>query len=133
MPGGNLETFQRVIAAVVRRDIEAATAYLHPDVRWHSAIMEPFGGMARVAEGHEGVRAMFRDFYDVFTEIDVEFSELRDLGERIAAFGRIRILGAGSGAELDTPWCYVVDFEAGKVKTVQTFLDPAAAETVSSR
>jgi hypothetical protein len=36
---------------------------------------------------------MFRDFYDAFAEIHVEFSEIRDLGDRIVAIGHLRTRG----------------------------------------
>jgi hypothetical protein len=57
-----------------------------------------------VYRGHEGVPEMFRDFYDVFAEIDVEFSEIRDLGDRVVAIGRIRTRGKESGAETESLW-----------------------------
>ena len=45
----------------------------------------PFEGKARVYRGHEEVREMVGDVYDAWTEINTEYSEIRDLGDRIVA------------------------------------------------
>ena len=80
-----------------------------------------------MAVGHAGIRRMFGDFYDHFGEISVEFSEIRDLGERIVAISRIRTPGTESGAHTETPWGYLAEFKHGKVIRVRTYLDPKEA------
>jgi len=90
----HVEALRRGIEAATRRDPDALLEELDPEVEWHSAILVPMGGKARVSRGHEGVSAMFRDFYNVFDEIQVEFSEIRDLGDRVVAISSLRARGS---------------------------------------
>jgi ketosteroid isomerase-like protein len=85
------------------------------------------GGEANVYRGHDGVREMFRAFYDVLDEIHVEYSEVRDLGDRVLAIGRIRTRGGVSGAATESPFALLSDIKHGKATRVRTYLDPAEA------
>ena len=123
----NVEAFNRAAEALKRRDVEAALAELDPDVEWHPAMAAALGGGATVYRGHEGMRELLRDMYEAFTEIDAEFSEIRDLGEQIVAIGRRRARGKASGAETETPLCYVMEFKNGKMIRVRSYLDPKEA------
>ena len=76
-----------------------------------------------VFRGHDGVREMFRDLYGAFAEFRVEYSEVRDLGDRLVAFGRWIARGEGSGAETTAPIAVVVDFKNGKAIRVGTYFD----------
>lgn len=83
----NLEQAKRAADAYNRRDVEAVLQDLDPEVEWHSAISILLGGQATVYRGHDGVRELFREFEDVLDEIHVEFSEIRDPGDRDGAPG----------------------------------------------
>lgn len=85
------------------------------------------GGEATVYRGHEGIREMFRDFLDAFTEIHVDLSEFRDHGDRTVAIGRLRTRGKEGGALTESPWASVVEYEHGKAIRVRTYLDPKEA------
>jgi ketosteroid isomerase-like protein len=50
-------------------------------------------------------------------------SELHDLGDRVAAVGRLAIRGRESGVEIDSPMGVVADFREGKILCVRTYLD----------
>ena len=41
--------------------------------------------------------------YEAFDEIQIEVSEIRDLGDRLVAIGRTRTRGRESGAETESP------------------------------
>ena len=123
----NVEAFKRAIAAATRGNVEALLEELDPEVEWHSAILVPLTGTATVYRGHAGVKEMFQDFYDTFATIDVEFTEIRDLGDRVVAIGRIRTRGKESGAETESPWGYVAEFKNGKALRVRTYLHPKDA------
>ena len=45
--------------------------------------------------GHQGVRDMFDDLLGAFPETHSEYSEIRDLGDRTIAIGRLRAVGKG--------------------------------------
>ena len=57
----------------------------------------------------------------------MEFPEIRDLGDRIVAIGRLRARGRESGAETVTPIAYVVDYKDGKAIRSSVVLDPEEA------
>ena len=55
------------------------------------------------------------------------YSEIRDLDDRIVAIGHMRGRGTKSGAEIESPWAYVVEFNNGKATRVRAYLDPKEA------
>jgi ketosteroid isomerase-like protein len=123
----NVEAFKRAFDAVNRRDIEALMPELDPEVEWHTDFLMAMGGKGTVYRGHEGIREWLRDLYETLSEIQAEYSEIRDLGDRTVAIGRIRARGTASGAETESPIGSVVEFKNGKVIGVRTFLDPKEA------
>ena len=123
----NLEAFKRGSDAANRRDIEGLLAVLDPEVEWHPAMAALLGGETTVYRGHEGVRAWLRDQEESFVESRIDYSEIRSLGERVVAIGRLRTRGKESGAEIESPVGWVVEFKNGKVIHAKAYLDPKAA------
>jgi ketosteroid isomerase-like protein len=123
----NVEAFKRFADANNRRDVKALLEELDADVEWHSAVLSSLGGEATVHRGHDGVREMLRDLYEAFSEFQVEFSDIRDRGDRIVAIGRWITRGEGSGVEVTPPLASVVDFKNGKAIRVRSYLDPEDA------
>jgi len=119
----NVEAFKRAVEANNRRDVEAFLEELDPEVEWHPLLPVLLGGEATVDRGHAGVRELFDDIDQAFTEFRVEMSEIRDLGDRIVAIGRMRARGRESGAETESPWHYVVQYENGKATLIRTYLE----------
>jgi ketosteroid isomerase-like protein len=85
----DLEAFKRGVEAFNRRDVEGLLAVLDPDIEWHDVFTEMLGGEARVVRGHEGVRELIRDQAEAFAELDTEYTEIRDLGQRLVGIGVI--------------------------------------------
>src|SRR6266513_2991360 len=100
----NVEQFKRGAEASNRRDIDALIDTLDAGVSWSPAFPVLLGGETKVYRGHDGVREMFRGFYDVVDEIHVEYSEIRDLGDRVVGIGRLRMRGKASGAATESPF-----------------------------
>jgi ketosteroid isomerase-like protein len=123
----NVDSFKRFADANNRRDVEALLEELDADVEWHSAVLSSLGGEETVHRGHDGVREMLRDLYEAFSEFQVEFSDIRDRGDRIVAIGRWITRGEESGAEVTPPLASVVDFRNGKAIRVRSYLDPEDA------
>ncbi len=123
----NVEKTKRGAEASNRRDIEALLVDLDPEIEWSPAFPVLLGEEAKVYRGHDGVREMFRGFYDALDEIHVEYSEIRDLGDRVVAIGRIRTRGKASGAATESPFALVSDVKNGKTTRVRTYLDPHEA------
>jgi ketosteroid isomerase-like protein len=123
----NVETFKRGAEAYNRRDVDGLLKTLDPEVEWHSALLIPFGGEATVSRGHDGVRDLLVEVDDALAEIHLDYSEIRDLGERIVGIGRIRTRGKQSGAVTEMPFGTVTDMKKGKAIRIWTFLDPQEA------
>ena len=123
----NVEAFKRFADANNRRDVEALLAELDAEVEWQSAVLGSLGGETTVHRGHDGVREMLRDLYGAFSEFRVEFSVIRDLGDRVFASGRWITRGEESGVETTPPLASVVDFKDGKAIRVRSYLDPGDA------
>jgi ketosteroid isomerase-like protein len=124
----NVEAFRRGgIDAINRRDVEALLEDVDPEVEWHPAVLVPFEGEATVYRGREGVREMVGDLFEALAEFYVQYPEIRDLGDRIVAIGRVRTRGRESGAVTESPFAAVTDFRNGKAVRVQTYLDPKEA------
>jgi SnoaL-like domain len=92
----NVESFKRGTEAYNRRDVDALLKELDPEVEWHSALLIPFGGEATVSRGHDGVREVLGEVYEALANIHLDYSEIRDLGDRIVGIGRIRTRGKHS-------------------------------------
>src|SRR5215211_3816478 len=119
----NVEAFKRAVEANNRRDVEAFLEELDPEVEWHPGLPALLGGEATVGRGHEGARELLRDVYDALAVFHLEISEIRDLGDRIVAIGRMHARGRESGAETESPWRYVVQYENGKATLIRTYLE----------
>jgi ketosteroid isomerase-like protein len=74
--------------------------------------------------GHEGVREFVRDLDSAFAELHIEVSEIRDLGDRLVAIGRLRARGKARGADTESHIGYLADFKNGKAIRIRTYLDP---------
>ena len=123
----NVEAFKRAIDAYNRRDIDAVLEEIDPEVEWLGAVQTLVEGKAKVYRGHAGVRQWVRDIDETLADIRLEFFEIRDLGDRLVASGRLRARGKASGAETESPFACVVDSKNGKATRVLSFLDPKDA------
>src|SRR5436190_24008437 len=123
----NVEVFKRAFDAINRGDAEALLSELDPEVEWHGAILIAMGGKQTMYRGHEGVREWLRDLYETLSEFQIEYPEIRDLGDRAVAIGHVRGRGRGSGAEIESPHGAVAEFKNGKALRLRTYLDPKEA------
>ena len=110
-----------------RRDVDGAIELLDPEVKWHPAFTALLGGETTVFRGHDGAREAMRQFWEVFSETHFEVSEIRDLGDQALAIGTMRARGAESGAEIASPWAWLVRSKNGKATSIRAFTDPAEA------
>ena len=81
----NVDLVRRALEAFPRGDMDEMLSYLDPELEWHSAIVG--GAEGNVYRGHEGFRRWFADSFESFEELSNEWSEFRDLGDRVLAFG----------------------------------------------
>lgn len=123
----NVEAFKRVADAYNRRDVEAMLEELDPEVEWYPLLEVMLGGEATVYRGHEGAREGVRELDEAFAELQVELSDVRDLGERVLAIGHLRGRGQESGAKTESAIAWIGEFKNGKVVRVREYLDPKQA------
>jgi hypothetical protein len=65
--------------------------------------------------------------YEALAEIHLDYSEIRDLGDRIVGIGRIRTRGKQSGAVTELAFGTVTDMKNGMAIRIWTYLDPQQA------
>jgi ketosteroid isomerase-like protein len=123
----NVEAFKRGTDAYNHRDVDALLEELDPEVEWHSALLIPFGGEGTVGRGHSGILKVLGEVYEALAEIHLDYSEIRDLGDRIVGIGRIRTRGKQSGVETEMAFGTVTDMKNGKAIRIWTYLDPQEA------
>jgi ketosteroid isomerase-like protein len=123
----NVETFKRAIDAYNRRDIDAFLEALDPEVELQGALQALLEGETTLYRGHEGVRQWVRDIDEALADIRLELPEIRDLGDRLVALGRLSARGTASGADTESRFGCVVEWKNGKATRVVSFLDPNEA------
>ena len=123
----DVEAFNRGTDAYNRRDVDALLEELDAEVEWHSALLIPFGGKATSSRGHDGVREVLREVNEALAEIHLDYSDIRDLGDRIVGIGRIRTRGRQSGVVTEMDFGTVTDMKNGKAIRIWTYLDPKEA------
>jgi ketosteroid isomerase-like protein len=123
----NVEAFRRALDAYNRRDIDAFLEAFDPMAEVHPLTLAMFGREGTVYRGHDGIRQFIRDVDEVLPGIQVQPLEIRDLGERIVANGRLHARGRASGAEVESPIGWVVEFREGRVTRMTDYLDPKEA------
>ncbi len=123
----NVEVFERAVAAYNRRDLDAFLEAFDPEVEWHALTQVMFGGEESVHRGHAGIRDGVREIHEVLAELQLGYSEIRDLGERIVVIGSVSGRGRASGAETEMPINWVVEFKDSKVIWMHDYVDRAEA------
>jgi ketosteroid isomerase-like protein len=123
----NVDAFRRALEAYNRRDIDAFLETFDPTAEIHPLTLAMFGEEGTVYRGHDGIRQFVRDVDEVLPGLQVEPLEVRDLGERVVASGRLHARGRASGAEVESPVGWLVEFKQGRVIRMADFLDPKEA------
>ena len=123
----NIEAFERFMDAFNRRDVESMLEEVAGTVEWRPAAPVALGGEATVYRGHAGVQDGMRDLHDSFEELQIEISEIQQVGDRVIGLGRIRTRGRGSGVESWSPFGGVMEFRDGKATQLRSYLDPREA------
>lgn len=101
---------RRLLDAVERDDLPAALGCLDPSLEWVPLRAATEGAYF----GHEGYEKFVADTNDNFEIFEPHF-ELRDLGDRVLAWGRIHVRGSGGGVEMDIPTGGVFEVRDGKI------------------
>jgi ketosteroid isomerase-like protein len=106
----NVEVVRALLDAWNGDDETALLACFDPAVVWVAARSDTEGPF----HGHEGIRRFRSDTFENFEMFEPRF-ELRDLDERVLAWGTIRVRGSGSGIEMDVPGGGIFDLRDRKI------------------
>ncbi|HMJ96590.1 MAG TPA: nuclear transport factor 2 family protein [Thermoleophilaceae bacterium] len=116
-----VDTFRRGTDAINRGGLDLEL--IHPDV-----VFEPLRSKTEGAfVGHEGMRRFVADTKDMFEVFQVNYTDVRDLGERVLAIGSIRMRGKVSGVETDIPTASIAEFRDGLLWRFKDYGDARAA------
>jgi ketosteroid isomerase-like protein len=111
----NTELIDALIAAYNTRDPARFVASSDPSCKWHPFLSARVEGKAGY-RGHDGIRAWLHDLDTMFSEIHAEASEVRDLGDRLVAFGTIKVRGRESGAEISSRAGWLFEMHDGRMR-----------------
>ena len=113
----NVELFREGNDAIRRGDIEAILDLVSEEVVWIAARSAVEG----TYHGHEGLRRFLADNAENFEVFEPNFDEVRDLGNRVLAFGRFRMRARGSGVETTFPVAGIATYREGKLVRWEDF------------
>jgi ketosteroid isomerase-like protein len=112
MSAQNVELIRRAFDAFNTRDLDAFLELMAPEVEFtpYERALEGLGPY----RGHDGVRAWWEDASAAFPEFQVEPREIRDLADVTVTHGRLRGLGASSGAAFDRELWHIAKWRDNK-------------------
>ncbi len=120
----NVDLIKRQIEALNRGDWEASTEGVSPQVEWVVAREHP---SSRTVRGLEELRVYQQDWRQMLGGLRFDCEEVIARESVVVAIGRIKGIGAGSGAEIEVPIGFVSRFCDGLVVKVEEYLDPSEA------
>jgi ketosteroid isomerase-like protein len=122
----NVERVEALVGAWNRGDRDGWLAGAHPDVEWSSAIQREVEGSDVVYRGRAEVGRFWEEWHALW-HLDIEVSELRDLGDTVVALAQIRTRSKTSGAEVERSVGYVCEFEGALLRKLRAYLSPQEA------
>ena len=112
-----MDAFVRSTEAINSADVEEALRVVTEDV----VVRALRSGVEGEYREHAGIRRFFADTADNFDLFRIDYSDVRDLGDRVLAIGTIHFRGKGSGVETDIPTAGVATFRGGKLASWEDF------------
>src|SRR5919202_3764716 len=106
----NVEAFLSAAEALNTGDVDAALSVVGEDV----VVVGLRSGVEGAYHGHAGVREFFRDNEHNFDVFRLDYTDVRDLGDRVLAIGTLHVRGRGGGVDADAPTAGGAGFCGGK-------------------
>jgi ketosteroid isomerase-like protein len=119
----NFEAVRRLVDAFNARDADAACAVLNDDAEWRPAYTGGGAVEGAVYRGHAGFRRYLDDLAETWREIEGYIDELREVGESVLLFARIRFVGRQSGVEMTQPITGVFRFCGDKIAVARYYVE----------
>jgi ketosteroid isomerase-like protein len=105
----NVDRFLEANDAFNRGDVERWLQHYHRDAVLEVRQVELEGEYS----GHDGLRRFFAEFAEELETFEAQYSDVRDLGDRVLGLGTLHTIGRGSGIELEGPVAIVASFRDG--------------------
>jgi ketosteroid isomerase-like protein len=115
MASSPTELLERSRDAFNAGDPEAWNSAWAPDCEWHPFLTAREEGDPGY-HGHNGIRAWFEDIDEMFTEIHVDLSEYRQIGDRLLVLGQMKATARATGAEAKSEVAWVVEPRGDKLQ-----------------
>jgi ketosteroid isomerase-like protein len=119
----NVDAFNRAVEAFQRSDFDVWIDSFAEDGEFIPQ-RAPIQGTYRGAAALRGFLADNAENFDVFHPW---YEDVRDLGDRVLALGRLRICGKEGGVEIEVPSTLVLTYRDGKVVRFEDFGDKRKA------
>jgi ketosteroid isomerase-like protein len=124
----NVEIVRRVYDAAARHDAATVVALYDPEVEWDNSRLPEASLLGRrVTRGHEGLRSLFREWYEAWESFEDDCEELIDAGQHVISVVTRRGRGRASGAETTARRGGVWTLREGKIVRVVWFPSPEEA------
>jgi ketosteroid isomerase-like protein len=101
----NVEAVQRSFDGWNRGDFDAWVRDAHPGARFSSSITKLSEGQDYAFQGRADMRRFWDEWRSLW-DLNVDLSEVRDVGNTVVALGTVKTTGKASGVELESPVGY---------------------------
>jgi ketosteroid isomerase-like protein len=123
----NVEVIRGLVDAWNHGNREGWLAPSHPDIEWSSAVLRQVEGAdAAVYRGRAEIGKFWDEWHELWT-LEIEASEIRDLGDTVLVLALLRTQGKSSGVEVERSIGYVFQFEDGLVRRATAYMTPEEA------
>jgi ketosteroid isomerase-like protein len=120
----NVEIVRRLFELAAQRDSATILSFYDSEVEvdnTHGPARRLMGSQG-IYRGHDGLRAMFREWYEAWADVEGRLEELIDAGDRVISVQTYRGRGRASGAVVEwTDLAGVWTIRDGKVVRVAWF------------
>jgi ketosteroid isomerase-like protein len=122
----NVEIVRRVIDAISRGDIDAASGLVSADLE--ADLSNSRGPLSGVYRGREPIRRFLRSFLDAWASLEWEPDELIEIGgDGVLTVSRLRMRGQESGVEVNAGGAAIWTVRDGEVAVVRLYQSKADA------
>jgi ketosteroid isomerase-like protein len=120
----DIEVVKAMFAAFAARDLETVLTLADPDIEF-TAVTGELAGRTDPYQGHEGLRAYFRDVAEVWEELRLTPREFRPAGDLVLVTGKVSARSRVRTVSGSTGWIWKV--RDGKVVYGKVYASAADA------
>ncbi len=123
----NVEVVRRIWDAADRRDTQTVFSLYDPEVELDVSGFPVVATNADRYRGHEGLRRLFTEWREIWSDADSDLVELIDTGDRVVSVYSYRGRGRASGAAIEEVFATVWTIRNDKAVRVEWFMGRAEA------